>query len=168
VLVNAGRERFQGVETELRWHIAPSAQLTAAYSYHDARYGDTLTSGSGTLAQLSGYQLNLSPHDIGAVGVQLAGRAGLAFAAQAAYVGRRFLDSLNTAPVGGYLTLDARLALRLGQYTLALAGTNLSNRRDPVTASEFGDQSYYLLPARQLLLSVTADLARRSSPSQAD
>jgi len=52
------------------------------------------------------------------------------------------------------------LGWRLGQYTLAVEGQNLSNRRAPVTASEFGDQSYYLLPARQLMLSVAADLRR--------
>jgi len=58
------------------------------------------------------------------------------------------------------VTLDARLGWRLGQYTLAVQGQNLTDRRDPVTASEFGDQSYYLLPARLLMLSVAADLRR--------
>ena len=43
---------------------------------------------------------------------------------------------------------------------MAVQGQNLTDRRDPVTASEFGDQSYYLLPARLLMLSVAADLRR--------
>ena len=75
-------------------------------------------------------------------------------------LGRRFLDRLNTAATGGYVTVDARLGWRLGQYTLAVEGQNLTDRRAPVTASEFGDQSYYLLPARRLMLSVAADLRR--------
>jgi iron complex outermembrane recepter protein len=158
VMVNAGRERFAGAETELRWHAAPGTVLSAAYSYHDARFGNTMTIESGTPVQLAGHQLNLSPHNIAALGLQAAGFGALQLATQAAYIGRRFLDRLNTAAAGGYVTVDARLALRLRQYTIALQGQNLTNRRDPVTASEFGDQSYYLLPARLLMLSIAADL----------
>jgi len=160
VMANAGRERFTGAETELRWQAAPSTVLTAAYSYHDTRFGNTMTSESGTPVQLAGRQLNLSPHNIAALGVQVSAPGGWQLATQAAYVGRRFLDRLNTAAAGGYVTVDARLGWRLGQYTLAVEGQNLSNRRAPVTASEFGDQSYYLLPARRLMLSVAADLRR--------
>ena len=160
VMVNAGRERFTGAETELRWQAAPSTVLTAAYSYHDTRFGNTMTSESGTLVQLEGRQLNLSPHNIAALGVQVSAPGGWQLATQAAYVGRRFLDRLNTAAAGGYVTVDARLGWRLGQYTLAVEGQNLTDRRAPVTASEFGDQSYYLLPARRLMLSVAADLRR--------
>jgi iron complex outermembrane receptor protein len=160
VMVNAGRERFAGAETELRWHAAPRTVLSAAYSYHDTRFGNTMTIESGTPVQLAGHQLNLSPHNIAALGVQVSGFGGLQLATQAAYIGRRFLDRLNTAAAGGYVTVDARLGLRLRQYTIALQGQNLTNRRDPVTASEFGDQSYYLLPARQLMLSIAADLRR--------
>jgi len=160
VTVNAGRERFAGAESELRWHAMPGTVLTAAYSYHDTRFGNTLTIESGTPVQLDGRQLNLSPHNIAALGLEVSGFGGLQLAAQAAYVGRRFLDRLNTAAAGGYLTLDARLGLRLRQYTIAVQGQNLTNRRDQVTASEFGDQSYYLLPARLLMLSIAADLRR--------
>ncbi len=117
-----------------------------------------MTIESGIPVQLDGRQLNLSPHNIAALGLQVSGPGGWQLATQAAYVGRRFLDRLNTAAAGGYVTLDARLGWRLGQYTLAVQGQNLTDRRDPVTASEFGDQSYYLLPARLLMLSVAADL----------
>jgi len=159
VRVNAGRERFAGAETELRWHAMPDTVLTAAYSYHDTRFGNTMTIESGTPLQLDGHQLNLSPHNIAALGLEVSGFGGLQLATQAAYVGRRFLDRLNTAAAGGYVTVDARLGLRLRQYTIAVQGQNLTNRRDPVTASEFGDQSYYLLPARLLVVD-------RSRPAQ--
>ena len=66
------------------------------------------------------------------------------------YVGRRFLDEENTAPVGGFMTLHARVGYAWGRYKLSLDGTNLTNRRPPVTASEFCSQSFYLLPARML------------------
>jgi hypothetical protein len=76
-----------------------------------------MTIESGTPVQLDGRQLNLSPHNIAALGLQVSGAGGL-------------------------------------------QGQNLTDRRDPVTASEFGDQSCYLLPARLLVLSVAADLRR--------
>ncbi len=75
---------------------------------------------------------------------------GLSASAIARYVGRRFLDEENTAPVGGYTTLDANVGYRLGRYQLTLEGSNLTNQRPPVTSSEFGSQSFYLLPARMI------------------
>jgi outer membrane receptor protein involved in Fe transport len=70
-------------------------------------------------------------------------------------VGRRFLDEENTAPVGGYMNLDANVGYRFGRYELTLEGTNLSNQRPPVTSSEFGSQSFYLLPARMVWIRAT-------------
>jgi hypothetical protein len=39
-----------------------------------------------------------------------------------------------------------------GGYRISLEGTNLTDRRPPVSASEFGSESFYLLPARALWL----------------
>jgi outer membrane receptor protein involved in Fe transport len=46
---------------------------------------------------------------------------------------------------------------RWRRYSLSVNATNLSDQRPPVTASEFGDQSYYLLPARKVFVDLTAD-----------
>jgi len=46
--------------------------------------------------------------------------------------------------------LDANLGYRFGRCQLVLEGSNLNNQRPPVTSSEFGSQSFYLLPARML------------------
>jgi outer membrane receptor protein involved in Fe transport len=68
------------------------------------------------------------------------------------YVGRRYLDEENTAPVGGYATLAATVGYRLDRYSIALEGTNLTDERPPVTSSEFGSESFYLLNARTVWL----------------
>ena len=86
---------------------------------------------------------------MGSFGILYAPAGGLQASAQFAYIGRRFLDRLNTAAVGGYVTADAALGYRFGPYTLSLTARNLTDRRVPVSGSEFGDQSFYLLPARQ-------------------
>src|SRR5256886_16368750 len=62
-----------------------------------------MTIESGTPVQLDGRQLNLSPHNIAALGLQVSGPGRWQLATQAAYVGRRFLDRLNTAAAGGYV-----------------------------------------------------------------
>lgn len=159
VLANAGQERFRGAEAELRWRPGPDLLVTAAYSYHDTRFGNTLATEGDTTVQLTGRQLELSPHNLASAGVLYSPPNGTRAGVQLAYIGRRFLDRLNTTPVGGYTTIDAEAGYRLGRYTLRLVGRNLSDRRDPVTGSEFGDQSYYLMPARQLELALTVSLA---------
>ena len=154
VLANAGAERLRGVEAELRWRLADGLTLRAGAAYHEATFGDTVTVEDGQNTQLSGRQLELSPHTLASLGLVYAPAAGVSAAVEYAYVGRRFLDRLNTTPLGGYATLDAHLGYRLARVELALDAYNLSDRRDPVTGSEFGDQSYYLLSARQLRLSL--------------
>jgi len=67
-------------------------------------------------------------------------------------VGPRYLDEENTARVGGYATVEATAGYHLGRYAATLEGTNLGNQRPPVSASEFGTNSFYLLPARALWL----------------
>jgi outer membrane receptor protein involved in Fe transport len=52
--------------------------------------------------------------------------------------------------VGGYTKLDATIGYSIGHYLLSLEGTNLTNQRPPVSASEFGSESFYLLNARAL------------------
>jgi iron complex outermembrane recepter protein len=158
LLANVGREKFRGAEAELRYRPVGDLLLTAAYSYHDTRFGDTLATEGGSTVQLAGRQLELSPHQLASAGALYAPAAGLRGGVQLAYIGRRFLDRLNTAPAGGYTTVDAAAGYRLGRYTLRLIGRNLTDRRDPVTGSEFGDQSYYRLPARQLELALTVGL----------
>jgi outer membrane receptor protein involved in Fe transport len=54
------------------------------------------------------------------------------------------------APVGDYTKLDATLGYAFGHYLLSLEGTNVTNQRAPVSASEFGSESFYLLNARAL------------------
>src|SRR2546430_9077419 len=76
-----------------------------------------MTIESGTPVQLDGRQLNLSPHNIAALGLQVSGPGRWQLATQAAYVGRRFLDRLNTAAAGGYVTGGARFGWGPRQYT---------------------------------------------------
>ncbi len=115
VRVNAGRERFAGAETDLRWHATSRTVPNAAYSYHDTRFGNTMAIESGTPVQLDGRQLNLSPHNIAALGLQVSGAGGWQLATQAA-MPAPIPRSPNTAAEAATLgRWTVRLGWRLGQ-----------------------------------------------------
>lgn len=137
-LANAAARKLKGVELETQYQLSPDLQFTANASYHE----------------VGGQQLPLSPHVLASAGMLYTPAAGFGATVVGRYSGRRFLDEQNTAPVGGYTVLDATFEYRLDRYRVTLEGANLSNRRPPVSASEFGSQSFYLLPARMLWVRV--------------
>jgi hypothetical protein len=138
------------MEAEARCELAPDLALAASASWHDATFTHYLFFDGTSNVDVSGRELTLSPHVLAAAGVLYTPPRGITASAVARYTGRRFLDEENTAPAGGYTTLDASLGYSFGPWQLILEGTNLTNERPPVTASEFGSESFYLLPARML------------------
>ncbi len=157
LLQNAGGEKLQGVEAEGHWRIAPVLTLSAAASYHDAKFTHYVASEGGANIDVSGNQLTLAPHVLVSAGLLYQPAQGPFANATVNYVGPRFLDLANTARVGGYATVDAAVGWKWRRYSLSVNASNLTDRRPPVTASEFGDQSYYLLPARKVFVDLTAD-----------
>ena len=153
-LTNAAAERLQGAELEARYRITDALVIAANYSYHDARFTQYLffDLDSNSYVDVGGRQLPLSPHHLASAGILYEPSQGFDSTLVMSYVGRRFLDEQNVAPVGGYTKVDATLGYRLGHYQLTLEGTNLTNQRPPVSASEFGSESFYLLNARTLWL----------------
>ncbi len=149
-LANAAEERLQGAELETRYQLAPDLALAANASYHDARFKHYLFFDAGAGVDVSGRQLPLSPRVLASAGLLYTPGSGIGATVVGRYVGRRFLDEENTARVGGYTTLDATLSYGIDKYQLTLEGSNLTNRRPPVSASEFGSESFYLLQARML------------------
>jgi len=158
-LENAAKERLQGAEIDTRYAVLSNLVLAANLAYHDARFTRfTTVDDSGNPVNVDGKDLTLSPRVLASAGLLYTPPQGVNATLVATYVGRRWLDEENTAPASAYVTLDATLGYRMGRYGLTLSGTNLTNRRPPVSASEFGSQSFYLLPARTLWIKVAASL----------
>ena len=158
ILQNAGGERLRGVEAGLRAHLRPDLTLAFNGSYHDARFTRYVATEGGAEVDAGGHQLPLSPHWLASAGVLYEPASGQHASLVASYVGRRFLDLANTAPAGSYVTFDATAGYRFGRYDLLFSGTNISDQRPPVTESEFGDSSYYLLQGRTLLFALRAKM----------
>jgi outer membrane receptor protein involved in Fe transport len=156
-LTNAAGERLQGVELETRYSFSRDLTVAANYTYHDAYFTQYqfFAIDTGNYVNVAGNELPLSPHQLASAGVLFQPPQGLNGSLVLNYVGRRYLDEENIAPVGGYTRIDATLGYRFGHYEVDLEGTNLSNQRPPVSASEFGSESFYLLNARMLWLRLT-------------
>ena len=151
-LANAAGEKLRGVELEGRWELAPNLALAGNFAYHDATFTQYLfvDPDTGLGVDVAGNQLPLSPKILASGGLLYTPPKGLNATVVVNYVGRRYLDEENTAPVGSYATLAATVGYRLGRYSITLEGENLTNERPPVTSSEFGSESFYLLNARTL------------------
>jgi outer membrane receptor protein involved in Fe transport len=149
-LTNAAKEELKGVEFETQYRVMDDLSLAANFAYHDDRYQEYQFFDGVSYVNVAGNELPLSPHILASGGILYQPKAGLNGTFVVNYIGRRFLDEQNIAPVGGYATLAATLGYRMGRYDLTLEGTNLTDQRPPVTASEFGSQSFYLLNPRTL------------------
>jgi outer membrane receptor protein involved in Fe transport len=151
-LTNAASSQLKGGEIEARFALADDLVLAANYAYHDAHFTQYLLfdGDTDTYVDVAGKQLPLSPRHLASGGIMYTPRQGINSTLVVTYVGRRYLDEENVAPVGGYTKLDATLGYAIGHYQLSLEGTNLTNQRPPVSASEFGAESFYLLNARSL------------------
>lgn len=158
LMENAGGERLKGIEVEGRYRLGAAFALAGSASYHDARFTRYIASEGGANIDVSGNRLTLSPRWLAALGLNYAAKSGPFATVTANYNGSSYLDLENSAVVRAYITVDATAGWRLGRYRLSIKGYNLSNSRRPVTASEFGDQSFYLLPGRRVLASLATSL----------
>jgi iron complex outermembrane receptor protein len=153
-LANGGKERFKGAEIEGDYRLTQDFRIRATYAYHDARYTDReVLLDNGSVVNYAGNRLEVSPQNLAALGLIYSPVGGFEGSIVWNYVGKRFLDQENEAPVGSYVTVDAGLGYRFDRWELRLDGYNLSNRRDPVAISELGDGQAYRLPGRTALVS---------------
>lgn len=152
VLRNAGGERLQGIEIDVRYRLAADFSLASTIAYHDARFTEFVLDEGGSPVDVSGNRLTLAPQLLASAGLIYSPPRGFYGNIVASYVGRRYLDEKNEAPTAPYVTLNAAFGYNFGRYEVSVAGTNLSNRRSPVTPSEFGESSYYLLSARAIFM----------------
>jgi iron complex outermembrane receptor protein len=152
-LENGGDQRLRGIELEARGRIVDGLWTRAAWSLHDARYRDFVKDLGAGPEQLAGNRIEMSPRNLGAVGVIWAPKSGFTAHGEVRYTGSRFLDEGNTLFASAFTSCSAGVGWRAKRWEVRLDGENLSDRRDPVSASELGPDQYYRLPARQVWLS---------------
>ena len=155
VLRSIGRQRYKGLDLE--GALRPVAGLTvkANIGWSDARYSDYVTNIDGTPNQLAGYRQVLTPSVRVGGGLLYAPDRGWRGSITSNWIGRHFLNSLNTFDSPAYAIVDASLGYRFARFTASVLGSNLGDRRDAVQISELGEGQFYRMPARRIDATLT-------------
>jgi outer membrane receptor protein involved in Fe transport len=153
-LVNAGSERFKGVELDTKGRLASDLWWQATYAWHDAKFRDFVKLLDGENLQLAGHRLQLSAKALASAGLVYSPAHGLFGSVTVNYTGSRVLDEQNEILAPSYTTWAAGIGYRAGVWELRLDGLNLNDTRPPVALSELGDGQYYILPARSFRLTL--------------
>jgi outer membrane receptor for ferric coprogen and ferric-rhodotorulic acid len=154
VLRSVGQQRYKGIDVDGALRPAKDWTVKASVTWNDARYRDFLTDIDGTPTQLAGKHQVLTP--------SLGGNAGLIYAAERGwrgsltsnFIGKHWLNSLNTFEAPAYAVVDASLGYRFENFTVSILGANLGNRRDAVQLSELGEGQFYRMVARRVYATV--------------
>ena len=161
-LTNAGKEKFKGGETEVRWNFGEGISLVGTYAYHDARFGNYISQeGDEEPENVKGNLLEMSPQHLASFGLMYTPPQGFRAYVVGDYVGKRWLDKENTVLAGDYTTFDAGFGYAWDRWELRVDGYNLSDRRDPVSESELGDSQFYRNPARTYWLTARYSFGTR-------
>jgi outer membrane receptor protein involved in Fe transport len=159
-LTNAGKQRFKGVETQLRWAppALPGTVVSIGYAHHDAKFVDfTFVTPDSQLRDVGGKRLELVPQDQvnGRLSVRTA--SGLGGFVAGRWQGERPFNRRNTAFAEAYTEWDAGASYDHDRWRLSVVGRNLGDDRHVVTESEIGDSQFYVAPPRRF----TAELGIR-------
>ena len=147
-LINSGKTRFKGVELATEFRLPYSSYARATYSFHDGKFVDFVQDFGGVPTQLGGNRFEMSARHLASAGFTFAPENGFTATTAVNYTGDRFLNMRNTALAKPFTTVDAGIGYRFDRYELRVDGRNLTDRRDPIAESEFGDAQYYRMPAR--------------------
>lgn len=152
-LANAGKSRLQGFEVEAHLRPAKDWDVLAAYANHSAKFVDyARLRPDGSIQQLAGKYLELSPRNTASGAITYAPEAGVNASASIHYTGERFLNKGNSVVAPGFATVDARIGWKFAKgLGVFVDGRNLNDRRDPVTESELGDPQFYTLSGRSIM-----------------
>jgi iron complex outermembrane receptor protein len=154
-LINAGSERFKGVELDTRGKLSGDLWWRASYAWHDAKFLKLTEVLDGENTTLDGNRLQLSAKALASAGLVYSPAHGLFGSVTVNYTGSRVLDEQNEILAPSYTTWAAGVGYRAGHCELRLDGFNLNDTRPPVSLSELGDGQYYILPARSFRLTLS-------------
>jgi iron complex outermembrane receptor protein len=155
VLRSIGQQRYKGIDVEGALRPAKGLTIKANIGWSDARYRDYLTEIDDTPMQLSGNHQLLTPSVRVGGGLLYAPERGWRGSLTSNWIGKHWLNSLNTFEAPAYAVVDASLGYRFERFTVSILASNLGDRRDAVQTSELGEGQFYRLPARRVNATLT-------------
>ena len=112
--VNAGQQRFKGLETGAHWTTARVSLFGNASFYHN-RFGDYVIQSSGGDTVLTGNRLPIAPDTVLNAGVTFAAHRTVDLTVDVKRVGEVALDQINTVTLDAYSLVDAAATWRTGR-----------------------------------------------------
>ncbi len=159
-LLNAGSERFQGAEFDLRWRPTSAIPLSASvgYAHHDVRFiRFSFLNAEGALRVVDGKRLELAPRDLWNANLNYSPTRGPGGFVAVRHQSQRPLNRRNVDFTGPFTETDAGLTWDFPRGRVSVVGRNLGDSRHYVAESDIGDSQFYVAPPRRL----TAELAVR-------
>jgi outer membrane receptor protein involved in Fe transport len=158
-LVNAGKERFQGmeIETGYRPSAMPAISFLAGYAHHDAKYVNfTFIDPDEGLLDASGQRLELTARDLWNFKAGYLPASGFGAWAAVRHQNHRPFDKINEAYMPSFFEWDAGASWSFSAHAkLSVVGRNLGDSRHFVAESEIGDAQLHLAPPRRFLGELT-------------
>jgi outer membrane receptor protein involved in Fe transport len=159
LLVNAGKERFQGMEIEAGYRPAalPDFNFLAGYAHHDATYVRfSFIDPDEGLLDASGQRLELTSRDLWNAKIAYLPQAGFGAWAAVRHQNHRPFDKINEAYMPSFDEWDAGVAWSFRPTArLSVVGRNLGDSRHYVAESEIGDAQLYVAPPRRFVAELT-------------
>jgi outer membrane receptor for ferrienterochelin and colicin len=124
---NAGKHKYRGVETALRWLASSKATTYLNASFYRNRFGDFVIESSGGDTVLTGNRLPISPDRVINGGATFSPVPFVDFSVDVKHVGTVQIDQRNTFQLDPYTLVDAAVTWRRGPLRVTLSGHNLFN-----------------------------------------
>ena len=124
---NAGKHKYRGVETALRWLASSKATPYLNASFYRNRFGDFVIESSGGDTVLTGNRLPISPDRVINGGATFSPVPFVDFSVDVKHVGTVQIDQRNTFQLDPYTLVDAAVTWRRGPLRVTLSGHNLFN-----------------------------------------
>jgi outer membrane receptor protein involved in Fe transport len=148
-LVNAGEERFQGMEVDGTWRVPAleGLSIAAGYAHHDATFVHfSFLTPDGSLRVVDGRRLELSPRDMWNVRILLAPKSGIGGFLAVRHQNQRSLTRRNTFYTPSFEEWDAGVHYEFSWGHVGVYGRNLADSRAYMSDSEIGDSQFYIAP----------------------
>ena len=156
VLVNAGSQRFKGIEVDaaLRPNFVPGSTLALGYGHHDAKFVH-FTNPDGVT--VDGNKIELVPEDLFNARLDLRMKQGFGVFGALRWQGERPSNEENTGTFESFTEYDAGASYHFEPMTVSFTGHNLGDDRHPVAESELGDLQFYMSAPRRFTFEVSTN-----------
>lgn len=151
-LINAGEDRFRGLELSTQIHPTDALTIRAGWAQHDPRFVRLVFAPApGEVEDDSGHLAELVARHTLTTALIYSPRSGPGGSVTVQAVGPRALDRDNVYFTKSYVMVNASFFVPAGPARVELAGRNLLNKRFYTTDSELMDGLRYISAPRSVL-----------------